>query len=206
MRQLEHAQGARHAHRPAAGHGLRGAEQLAVAVQEQALGGGGRRGFEAVVGIGGLVVGIEQQRAAAEARGLRLGQRQHQLRGDRGIHRAAAGLEDLGAGLRGERVRGDDHRARRGPARLVAPAAGGLGDAAAEGRLRQALRGAAGRRGAERGRRCSRSRCRAGCRVARAGPVRAAAGREREAEPGGGQRGQPSSGIRGGERRLATGG
>ena len=54
-------------------------------------------------------VPVEQQRAAADAGGLRLDQRQHGLRGDGGIDRAAAAAQHGEAGLGRQGVGGGDH-------------------------------------------------------------------------------------------------
>ena len=62
----------------------------------------------------------EHERAAADARGLRLDERQDELHGDRGIDGAAARAQDLPAGFRRVRVRRHDelHVGARGRRRL----------------------------------------------------------------------------------------
>ena len=87
-------------------------QRLAVGVEEHA---GGRlrgRDLAAVVDrhLAGPRVVIIHEGAAAEARALRLDQRQHRLDRDRRVDRAAAALQHLEAGLRRERIGGDDER------------------------------------------------------------------------------------------------
>ncbi|MNQ78431.1 hypothetical protein D3C85_933400 [compost metagenome] len=74
-----------------------------------------------------LAIPHQQQGATADAGGLGLHQGQHQLDGDGGIHRAAAGLDDLIAGIHRQRVGGGHHEVTALPALLVGPAAGRLG-------------------------------------------------------------------------------
>jgi hypothetical protein len=78
---------------------------------------------------------VQQEGAAAYAAGLRLDQREHHLHGDRRIHRRAAGLEDLVAGIGGQRVGRGHGEFFRGPARLgrEARSAFGLRGRAARG-------------------------------------------------------------------------
>ena len=66
--------------------------------------GRGRRGFAAIPCRDPLAVPMQQERAAADAAGLRLDQRQHHLHCDRGVECAAAGLQHLIAGVGSQRV------------------------------------------------------------------------------------------------------
>ena len=70
---------------------------------------------------------MQQERAAADAAGLRLHQRQHHLHGDRGVDRRAAGLEHLVAGVGGQRVGRRDRELASRPAGLVGVARRALG-------------------------------------------------------------------------------
>ena len=80
-------------------------------IEEELWRGGGGRGLAAVDAceLLGARVPIENEAAAADARGLRLDQVEHHLRGDAGIDRAAAFAQDGEPGFRGERMGGDDH-------------------------------------------------------------------------------------------------
>ena len=64
---------------------------------------------------------IVEEGAAADARALRLDQRQHRLDRDRRVDRASAALQHLDLRPRGQRVGGDDERS---PRRRRAPADG----------------------------------------------------------------------------------
>jgi hypothetical protein len=108
---LEQPDDARHADRTAADHGVHEMQRLPVRTQEQLrrIGGGGR--FAAVIDddlAGGMVV-EGQEPAPAQARGLRLDQRQHQLRRDGRVGGAAARGQHGRTGLAGQRVRRHDH-------------------------------------------------------------------------------------------------
>src|SRR5262245_59012778 len=52
---------------------------------------------------------VKDERPAANTRGLRLHQSEHQLHRDRSVHRRAAALEDVVPGIDGERMRCGDH-------------------------------------------------------------------------------------------------
>ena len=54
---------------------------------------------------------MKQERAAAQARGLRLDQAEHELHGDRRVDRAPAPADRVVPGARGERMRRDHHKA-----------------------------------------------------------------------------------------------
>jgi hypothetical protein len=69
---------------------------------------------------------VQQEAAAAYARGLRLDQIEHPLRRDRGVQRIAAELQDLDRGIRGMGVCGNRHVAAAGHRRSRLVAAGGL--------------------------------------------------------------------------------
>ena len=90
------------------------------AIHKEAVGPGGGRGRLApVVGLqlpaGGLPV--EGERTAANARGLRFDQVQHQLHADGGVGRAATGPQQLQARFNRQRVGGGDHVGRGGGGR-----------------------------------------------------------------------------------------
>jgi len=104
VRQLQHAQAARHADRAAADHGVGEGHRLAVGPEEQPLVGFGRRGLAAIKGLDRAAIEMQQECAAADAAGLGLDQGQHHLHRDGGVQRAAAGPDDLVAGLGGQRV------------------------------------------------------------------------------------------------------
>jgi hypothetical protein len=55
----------------------------------------------------------QPERVAADARHVRVEDRERRARRDRGVHGGAARLQRLDPGLRGERVGRDDHAARR---------------------------------------------------------------------------------------------
>ena len=117
--QLEHGERARHADGNARGHGVAEAERLAVDAQEHRGRGAGRRRLAAVIdvdGAGGALV-VQQEAAAAEARGLRLDDAQHHLDRNRGVDRRAAAAQHLEARLDGHRVCRSHHALRRGQAR-----------------------------------------------------------------------------------------
>ena len=110
VRDLEQPHGAGHADRLAANNG--GVERHRLAVLHEAVRRrcGGRR-LAAVVGDEPLRLAVvhKHERAAAQARGLRLHQPQHQLHGNGRVHRAAALLQYPCAGVDGQRICRDDH-------------------------------------------------------------------------------------------------
>ena len=112
VRQLQQGDGAGHADREARPTASRKRQRLAVAAQEQLGRRAGRRGLAAVVGDhgAGRAVEMQQEAAAADARGLRLDDAQHHLHGDRRIDRRAAAAQDVEPGLGGQRVGRRDHR------------------------------------------------------------------------------------------------
>lgn len=87
VHRLQHTHSPRHAHRAATDPGFRHWHRLAVPSQEQVRPGCGRCGLAAVPGqhLAAGMVEAQRQRAAAEAGGLRLHQRQHHLHGHDGI-------------------------------------------------------------------------------------------------------------------------
>ena len=105
VRHGHHADHAGRAHRQAAGHGVDEVERLAQ-LQELIGRGRRRRGFAAVVAheLLALAVVVHQERAAADARGLRLHQREHHLHGDGGVEGRAAAAQDGDAGLHRQRI------------------------------------------------------------------------------------------------------
>ena len=124
VRRLEHAHGARHPDRAAAHHGFTKSHRLAIGLQEEPLGGRGRRRLAAVPGGQGTAVPVQQESTAADAARLRLDKAQHHLHGDRRVERIAAGFERLVTGVSGQRVRRGDHESLRRPAGLLDVARG----------------------------------------------------------------------------------
>ena len=126
MRELEHAQRARHSDGETADADV--PERLRASVRaEEHVGCRCRRSrlaaFVGRDGAGTPVLGRgvdEHERPAADAGGLRLDERQHELHGDRGVDRAAARAQDLPARFRGVRIRRHDelHVGARGRRRL----------------------------------------------------------------------------------------
>ena len=96
----------------AAGDGVVEGERLAV-LQEQPRVRGERGGLAAVDGVhlAGLRVVVDEVAAAADARGVRLGDAERRGRGDGGVHRVAALAQDLDAGGGGVRVDAGDRAA-----------------------------------------------------------------------------------------------
>ncbi len=84
-------------------------QRLAAIAEEHARSRLRRSDLAAVVDgdLAGPAIIIIQERAAADARALRLDQRQHRLDRDRRVDCAAAALEDVEPGPRGERIGGD---------------------------------------------------------------------------------------------------
>ena len=129
MGRLQHLQEAGDPGRPAAEHRDVERQRLAAVVEEHVRRRARRRGFPAVVNLDplrrGVVIGEEG--AAADARALRLDQRQRRLDGDRRVDRAAAAPKHAHSRLDRERIGGDDenlpargrrrNRRRRGRAR-----------------------------------------------------------------------------------------
>ncbi len=112
MRQSEHLYGSRDARRAAAHHRRVERQRLACGVEEHGRCGLCRRDLAAVVN-GDLAcarVEIGHERAAADARALRLDQRQHCLDRNCGVDRAAAAFEHIEPGLRRKRVGGNGKR------------------------------------------------------------------------------------------------
>jgi hypothetical protein len=126
MRQRQGAQRPRRAHRAPADDCLDERQFLAVA-KKQLRSCRRRRGFAAVDGVHLVAVVVHQEQAAAEARRLRLDQRQHHLYRNRRVDGAAASREDLVARVGGERVRRGHHEAACRDPRLGGVAARGLG-------------------------------------------------------------------------------
>jgi hypothetical protein len=126
MRGVQHAQQARHADGAATLHRLREGHGLAVGAEEEAGRGGGRRRLPSIPGFHRAARGaVQQQAAAADAGGVRLRQRQHHRRGDRGIEGAAAGAQHLPPRFRRVRAGRHHHVALRGLRRGGKAQAGG---------------------------------------------------------------------------------
>ena len=71
------------------------------------------RGLPAVERLNGPAIVVHEKKAAADSRRLRLDQRQHHLYRDRGVHRGAAGPQDLIARVGGQWMRSGDHEMAR---------------------------------------------------------------------------------------------
>ena len=115
MREFQHGQEAGNADRDAGGHGFAVPEGLAVGRKEHGRTGARRRRLAAIVdgdGVAGAVV-VQQEAAAADARGVRLDHTQHHLHGDRRIDGGAAATQNLESGLDRQRMGGRHHRLRR---------------------------------------------------------------------------------------------
>ena len=89
MSGFQHPQDPWRADRPATDHSIEKGEWLAVAVFEEFLVRCRWGGLAAVPGLHQTAPGVvvDQKGAAADARGLRLGECQHHLRGNRGVER-----------------------------------------------------------------------------------------------------------------------
>jgi hypothetical protein len=92
-------------------HGLGPRQRVAVRIEKELGRHTGGCGLAAVVARQRLrrLLPIEHEGAAADAGRLRLHERQHHLRRDAGVDRAAALAQHREAGFRGERMRGDNH-------------------------------------------------------------------------------------------------
>ena len=115
VRELEEPQQARHAHGFSADHRVGPIERATVG-PEKAPGRSARgRGLPAVVGFELRVARrvMKQESAAAQPRGLRLDQAEHELHGDRSVDRVPAAADRVVPGTRGERMRRDHHEALR---------------------------------------------------------------------------------------------
>ena len=115
LSQRQHGDGARRAGRPAAEDRHALVQRLAVVAIEQLRRRRHRGGFATVVGGHGLGlrVVVGQERAAAQARALRLHQAQRRLHRHRRIHRRTAGAQHLQARLHRHRIGGGHHAGRR---------------------------------------------------------------------------------------------
>jgi hypothetical protein len=101
MGELEQRDGAGHAGGAAAEHRVAERQGIAAVVEEHVGRRPRRRDLAPVIDGQAAVAGvvIVEEGAAAEARALRLDQREHGLDGDRRVDRAAAAAEDVHAGL-----------------------------------------------------------------------------------------------------------
>ena len=146
VRQGQGAYRAGDPHGAPAHHAVVEGHRLAISHEQLIRGGGGGR-FPTIHGGNPFAIPYQHEGAAADAGGLRLHQGQHQLHRDGGIHRRAARLDHLIAGIHRQRVGGGHHEGTALPALLVGPATGGLGgDQGLGGRsiMEGILRGAAG--------------------------------------------------------------
>ena len=118
--ELQRGERAGHADRKTARHRRVARQRLAVRIEEELGRGGGGRGLAAVDAceLLGAGVPIENVAAAADARGLRLDQIEHHLRGDARVDRAAAFAQDGEPGFGRQRMGGDNHVPLRGDERL----------------------------------------------------------------------------------------
>ncbi|VVN75485.1 hypothetical protein PS685_05275 [Pseudomonas fluorescens] len=99
MSQFQCAQHPWRAHRTTTDLCLSERHRLAVGLQEKLLGGAGRCGFAAVVSAHGLAIPKHDQRTTADARGLRLYQRQHGLHRNGRIDRRTTPAQHLPPGF-----------------------------------------------------------------------------------------------------------
>ena len=97
MRELEHPQHARHADRAPADYRFHKRDRFPVLTEETIRSCRSGRGLAAVVAAQALVAfgPVEEERAPADARGLRLDQAEHHLNRDRRVERGAAAPEDV---------------------------------------------------------------------------------------------------------------
>jgi len=131
VRSREQGHRARHADRqPADGDVVTLRRRAGVGEEHPLVGGRGRR-LAAIEGVDLAAAGVvgEHEAAAAEAGRLRLHKTQHELRGDGGVGRRSALLQDVERGLRGVGVRRHHHRLFR----LMAAARRDLGHDDEEG-------------------------------------------------------------------------
>ena len=128
MRVSQQPYGSRHPHGTATGDRRAEAHQAAF-LHEQLRRCCCRCRLPTIVGAGLSAIGIEVQQkgAATDTRCLGLDKIQHQLYGDGGIHRAAAGIENLQPGLHRKRVRCSDHVLFGARENFLAATAGRLG-------------------------------------------------------------------------------
>ena len=122
-------EGAGHACRPSAAHGVPEAHRLAVGADPVFRRGGGGRGLAAVEGgeRAERVVPVEREGAAADAGALRLDEVEHHLDRHGGVGGGPARAQDFGAGLGRERVGGGDHEIGGRDGDLLGDGGGGLG-------------------------------------------------------------------------------
>ncbi len=118
MRHLQHAHRARHADRATADNSCHEWHGLAVGADEEFFVCRRRRGLTPVECLDILAVEMHQEGAATDATGLGFDQCQHHLHGNGCVDRAAAGLEHLVAGIRGQWVGRGNGKLLGRPARL----------------------------------------------------------------------------------------
>ncbi|MNR02605.1 hypothetical protein D3C85_1184610 [compost metagenome] len=109
MGQLQGSQDTRRPHGTTANLRLGKSHRFPVRLQEQLLGGTGRRGFAAVVGAHGFAIPKHDQCATTNTRRLRFDQRQHGLHRNRRVDGRAASAQHLAPGFSGQRVGGGRH-------------------------------------------------------------------------------------------------
>ena len=124
---LQHAQCAGHTHGAAAHGGLAERHRLAVSAQKQRGRRSHGRGLAAIKSVDLFAVEVQQERAAAKPAALRLHQAQDHLHGNGRVDRAAAGLDDLVARLRGQWIGRGHGKSGCRPTGFVGVAAGALG-------------------------------------------------------------------------------
>jgi hypothetical protein len=129
VRRFQHPQHPGRADRPAANDCIEKGQWLAVAAFEEFFGGCRRGRLAAVPGLHDLAPGVvvHQKSAAADAGGLRFGERQHHLRGNRGVERGAASFEHHERRPRGMRIGGGSHHVATTHQRSRGLSAAGLG-------------------------------------------------------------------------------
>jgi hypothetical protein len=124
VRHFEHAHGTRHADCAPTDDGFVKMHRLTVGLDEQRFADRRRRRLATVEGHRRTPVVVQQQGAAADAAGLGFDQGQHHLRGDRRVHRRAAGLEHRQSGGAGQWMRAGDGELPTVPPGLRADAGG----------------------------------------------------------------------------------
>ncbi len=116
MRNGEHPDDSGDASRPSTEHRFPKRQGRSIRAQEHWRSRLRRSGLAAVehAHLAGACVVIGHEGAAADARALRLDQRQHGLDGDRSVDRASAAFQHFHPGASRERVGGDDEALLRG--------------------------------------------------------------------------------------------
>jgi hypothetical protein len=133
MHGFQQSQQARHAHRQPAGNGVLARHGPMAVNQELILARRRRRGLPAIEGQQAFACPEQQKATAADAARLRLDQRQHELRGHRGIDGVATARQCVGAGPCRQRMGGHHRLFLEEPRALLLTDARGLGLLEADG-------------------------------------------------------------------------